>query len=64
MICVSKSRTERIWERPPENEIIAEINSQGLVANQREITHYLILKKFEKASGIYMIIPNIVDSNK
>jgi len=46
MICVSKSRTERIWERPPESEIIAEINSQGVVTNQREITHYLILKKF------------------
>lgn len=35
-----------------------------MIANQREITHYLILKKFEKSPGIYMIIPNIVDTNK
>jgi hypothetical protein len=24
--------------------------------------HYLVLKKFEKSPGIYMIIPNIVDT--
>jgi hypothetical protein len=28
------------------------------------VTHYIVLKKFEKAPGVYMIIPNIVDTKE
>ena len=65
MIASTKSRTERIWERPPEEDIIAEVNYNGQLSNQREVTHYLTLRKFEgKNHGIYMIIPNIVIDTK
>ena len=36
-----------------------------MISNQRELTHYLTLKKHEgkeKIPKIYMIIPNIIES--
>lgn len=42
-----------------------ESNAHGAIADQREVTEVLTLKKFEgKNYGIYMIIPNIVDSKE
>ena len=67
MIATIKSRVERIWERPPDCDIIAEVNANGAINNTRELTHYLTLKKpegKEKGSKIYMIIPNIVDTKE
>ena len=67
MIATTKSRSERIWERPPDHDIIAEVNTNGSIHNNRELTHFLTLKKpegKEKGSKIYMIIPNIVDTKE
>ena len=62
MVISTKSRTERIWERPDEADIIVQSNAKGLVEDKREITEVLTLKRQEgKNYGIYMIIPNIVD---
>lgn len=35
MIVTTKSKVERIWERPPESDIIAEVNSNGTISNTR-----------------------------
>lgn len=35
MIATIKSKNERIWERPPECDIIAEVNASGQVSNAR-----------------------------
>lgn len=35
MIATTKSRSERIWERPPEADIIAEVNATGAITNTR-----------------------------
>lgn len=45
MIAATKSRTERFWERPSENDIIAEVNYNSQLPLQREITHMIVLKK-------------------
>lgn len=45
MIAATKSRTERFWERPSENDIIAEVNYHSQIPLQREITHMIVLKK-------------------
>lgn len=67
MIATTKSRVERIWQRPPEGDIIAEVNANGAITNTRELTHFLTLKKpegKEKGSKIYMIIPNIIETKE
>lgn len=45
MIATTKSKVERIWERPPETDIIAEVNANGAISNSRELTYFLTLKK-------------------
>lgn len=45
MIVTTKSKVERIWERPPEADIIAEVNANGTISNSRELTYFLTLKK-------------------
>ncbi len=62
MVTHTKSKTERVWERPNEHDIIAEVNYNGTIQNQREITHYLELKRVAKGPAVYMIIPNIQDA--
>lgn len=47
MIVTTKSKVERIWERPPESDIIAEVNANGTISNSRELTYFLTLKKHE-----------------
>jgi len=62
MVISTKSRTERIWERPDDTDIIVQSNPRGIIEDKREITEVLTLKRQEgKTYGIYMIIPNIVD---
>ena len=64
MIASAKSRTERFWERPQDPEIIAEVNYHSQVPLQREITQMFVLKKGEKSSGIFIIVPNINDTKE
>jgi len=35
MIAAARSRTERFWERPPDSDIIAEVNYNGQLPPQR-----------------------------
>lgn len=35
MIVATKSKSERVWERPPEADIIAEVNANGNISNSR-----------------------------
>lgn len=64
MVAASKSRNERFWERPPDSDIVTEVNYQGQMPLQREITQMLVLKKGEKSNGIFIVIPNINDSKE
>ena len=66
MVIASKSRKNRIWERPSNNDIVAEAHHKVENLNQmREITHLVTLKKFEQKSfGYYIIIPNTITENK
>ena len=61
MIASAKSRSERFWQRPSQNDIVAEVNYHSNIPLQREITHMFVLKKGEKSSGIFIIVPNIND---
>lgn len=64
MVVATKSKTERIWERPYPEDIILESNSSGFIGDRREVAVTLTLKRqADKPYGIYMIIPNIVDSS-
>jgi hypothetical protein len=45
MVISTKSRTERIWERPDDNDIIVQSNPKGLIEDKREITEVLTLKR-------------------
>lgn len=60
MVIANKGRLSRIWERPPNQDIMIELNPRGDVQAQREVTSYFVLKPFEgKPSGTYMIVPNM-----
>lgn len=45
MIATTKSKTERIWERPADADIVAEVNANGAINNSRELTYFLTLRK-------------------
>lgn len=65
MVISTKSRTDRIWERPDEADIIVQSNPKGAIQDKREITEVLTLKRQEgKNYGIYMVIPNIVEEEQ
>ncbi|CAD8158986.1 unnamed protein product [Paramecium octaurelia] len=61
MVIANKARLSRIWERPPNQDIVIDMNPKGDMPAQREITQYLILKNFEgKTFGNYMVVPNMI----
>jgi hypothetical protein len=45
MVINTKSRTERIWERPYDSDIIVQSNPTGLIEDKREITEVVTLKR-------------------
>lgn len=67
MIVANHARKNRIWERPAAEDIIAEAVNKSNFENPpaREITHQVVLKKFEgKPYGYYMIIPNTMTESR
>lgn len=38
VVIANRDRNNRVWERPPDNDIVIEANPGGLLPAQREIT--------------------------
>ena len=49
VVLTSKSRRTRVWERPRSEDVIVEANPNSAPA-QRELTQYVVLKRFEGKS--------------
>jgi calpain len=65
MIITNRHGKNRVWERPAFEDIVAEGNPGGLIPAQREVTTFIVLKKFAgKKDGHYIIIPNLLEINK
>lgn len=61
MVIANFNRKNRIWERPPNKDIILDAISKkdSDWIPQRELTQLVTLKKFEgKNYGYYIIVPN------
>ena len=45
MLAASKSKSQRFWQRPAENDIVAEVNYHSHLPLQRQIAQMFVLKK-------------------